>query len=456
MVVKIAAAEAREPAEIQARKAAISAFFGFFVDMFDVYLPVIVLAPAFIYFQPPSAPPRVVAIAASLVFAATLIGRPLGSVIFGYLSDKIGRKPITMISIAGFGVFTILMGLMPGYESWGAASLYVLILLRLLDGICLGGEYTAANVLAMEAAPKEKRGFYSGLVQGGYPAAYVAISAITFLMLLLFPATGGLQSPYVAWGWRIPFFAGGVMALVFILPFRAAINESALWEKASKKESPFAVVFSRENFPHVLQVFLLVCGFWFLVLADGGAILPATLVGVVHLAPRAMTVVIMVGSAALFVAYLVVGAISQIIGRRPMIIAMSLLSATLGLYCYHALVSSAHSYGVVMLLSAIITCTATGVWGIATVYLNERFPTRSRSSGFGMAYTLPVIIASFFAFYQSWLSNIMPYKFTPLVLLGLGALLAFIGAILGPETKDVDLALLERTSSGRLQVAADD
>ena len=97
----------------------LSAFFLFFVDIFDIFLPIIVLAPAYIYFQPPSVPANVAAIAASFVLAATLLGRPLGSVIFGHLSDELGRKPITIISVSGFGICTILMGPLPGYESWG-------------------------------------------------------------------------------------------------------------------------------------------------------------------------------------------------------------------------------------------------------------------------------------------------------------------------------------------------
>ena len=113
--------------DVQARKAATSAFFGFFVDMFDVFLPAIVLAPAYIYFQPPNVPSTVAAVAATLVLPATLLGRPLGSVVFGYLSDQIGRKPITMIAVSGFGVCTILMGMLPGYSTWGPVDLYLLI-----------------------------------------------------------------------------------------------------------------------------------------------------------------------------------------------------------------------------------------------------------------------------------------------------------------------------------------
>lgn len=442
MSVQIDIAPMAASSEVQASKAATSAFFGFFVDMFDVFLPIIVLAPAYIYFQPPSISPSVAALAASLVLAATLLGRPLGSVIFGYLSDQIGRKPVTMISVAGFGVCTILMGLLPGYSTWGPVSLYVLILLRFIGGIFLGGEYTAANVLAMEAAPKEKRGLYSGYIQSGYPVAYVLIALITFVMLQLFPLKGGLDSPYIAYGWRIPFFIGGLMALGFILPFRLSVKESTLWVKADKKLNPLSLVFSGDNLRHFMQVFLVLSGFWFLTIAAAAGILPGMLIRVVHLTPQDMTVVMMIASVALIPGYVLVGALSQKIGRRSMIIAMAILSGTVGLYSYYLLLSAPLNFGMVVLLASIIVVTLTSVWGLTTCYLNERFPTRVRSSGFGMAFTLPVIIPSFYGFYQGMLDSVMPPQFTVLVLVAVGALLTLIGAVMGPETKDVDFERL--------------
>jgi len=433
--------------DVQARKAATSAFFGFFVDMFDVFLPAIVLAPAYIYFQPPDVPSAVAAVAATLVLPATLLGRPLGSVIFGYLSDQIGRKPITMIAVTGFGICTILMGLLPGYSTWGPASLYLLILLRFISGVFLGGEYTAANVLAMEAAPKEKRGFYSGLIQSGYPFAYILIAVVTFLMLQWFPTTGGLDSPYVAYGWRIPFFIGGLMALLFILPFRSSVEESTLWVKVEKRHNPFEVIFSGDNFRHFMQVFIVLTGFWLTTISAAAGILPGALIRIVHLTPQQMTVVMMIASVALVPGYLLVGTISQVIGRRSMIIIMAILSGTVGLYSYYLLLTAPKEFWFIAVLASLIIVSLTSVWGLTTCYLNERFPTRVRSSGFGMAFTLPVIIPSFYGFYQEMLSRIMPQHLTVLVLVALGAALSLIGALMGPETKDVDLNKAEATSS---------
>jgi len=88
------------------------------------------------------------------IFAATLIGRPVGAFIFGHFADAIGRKRSTVIAVSGFGVATLLMALLPGYEQWGIAVVIIFVLLRFIDGIFLGGEYTSASPLAMEYCPK--------------------------------------------------------------------------------------------------------------------------------------------------------------------------------------------------------------------------------------------------------------------------------------------------------------
>jgi MFS family permease len=266
-------------------------------------------------------------------------------------------------------------------------------------------------------------------------------------MLQWFPTTGGLDSPYVAYGWRIPFFIGGLMALLFILPFRSSVEESTLWVKVEKRRNPFEVIFSGDNFRHFMQVFIVLTGFWLTTISAAAGILPGALIRIVHLTPQQMTVVMMIASVALVPGYLLVGTISQVIGRRSMIIIMAILSGTVGLYSYYLLLTAPKEFWFIAVLASLIIVSLTSVWGLTTCYLNERFPTRVRSSGFGMAFTLPVIIPSFYGFYQEMLSRIMPQHLTVLVLVALGAALSLIGALMGPETKDVDLNKAEATSS---------
>jgi MFS family permease len=172
-----------------------AAYLGFFVDMFDVYLPIAVLAPALPYFIPSGLSGTAQATIFYVVFAVTLIGRPLGAVVFGHVADRLGRRRTTLVSVAGFGVVTLLIAALPGYDAWGAGAILALVVLRLLNGIFIGGEYTAANPLAMEYSPKEKRGLYAALIHIGYPAALVCISLLAALMLKV-AAGGGAGSAY--------------------------------------------------------------------------------------------------------------------------------------------------------------------------------------------------------------------------------------------------------------------
>src|SRR5207253_1065724 len=117
------------------KKAIWGAFFGFWVDFYDIYLPTVALTPALIYFIPKGLPVQTAATLNFLVFTVTLIGRPIGSFIFGHLGDVIGRKRTTIIAVSGFTVMTFLIALLPGYATWGYTAIALLIAFRLVDGL---------------------------------------------------------------------------------------------------------------------------------------------------------------------------------------------------------------------------------------------------------------------------------------------------------------------------------
>ena len=425
----------------RAKHAIRGAWFGFFVDMFDIYLPIVVLAPALIYFIPPDLDTTTKAVISGTIFAATLLGRPVGSFIFGHFADSIGRKRTTIISVTGFGVITLLMALLPGYEQWGLAAVILLVVLRLVDGVFLGGEYTSANPLAMEYSPKEKRGFYSALIMSGYPLAFAAISALTTVLLLFIPA-GDINSPYVQWGWRIPFVIGALLAFALVFYYVYLVDESELFEEGGGGgESPLRQLFTqRENLLSFLQVFVLMTGFW-LSLQTVAAILPGLLGSQVGLSQTSTTITLVVANLVLVGGYLASGVISQRVGRRPFLIAYGLISAVVGTFLYWLLLSAPpQSLFLVILLATIITLLVVSCWGITTAYINERFQTGIRASAFGIGYSLAVVLPSLYAYYQAALAAFMPFEYTVLVLLVIGALLMVVGAVWGPETKDVDFS----------------
>lgn len=419
------------------RHAVKGAWLGFFVDMFDIYLPIVVLAPALAYFVSPTLDAATTAIVGGSIFAATLIGRPIGAFIFGHYADSIGRKRSTIIAVSGFGATTLIMAFLPGYQQWGMAVVVVFVLLRLVAGIFLGGEYTAASPLAMEYSPKEKRGLYGSFIMTGYPLAYATISLITMLLLFWIPADS-VDSPYVQWGWRIPFLIGAAMAFAFVVYYSRSVTESALWQQSGGNKTPLKSLFSGPNLRSFVQVFVLMTGFW-LTLYTTAAMLPGLLISELGLSSINLTLTLIIGYLVLAAAYVGAGVISQRIGRRPFLIAISVIMATVGTFLYWLLISSPpQSLIGIIALTTVVLVVVTSPWGLATVYINERFQTNVRASGFGLGYSLAVILPAFYAYYQAGLSTLMPFKFTPLPLLVIGALLILWGAVWGPETRDVD------------------
>lgn len=423
----------------QARRAVWGAFIGFFVDNYDIFLPIIALAPAIAYFIPKSIPPATAAIASAMIFATTLIGRPLGAFIFGHFADTIGRRRTTIIAVSGFAVVTLLIALLPGYEQWGSAVIFILIALRLIDGVFLGGEYTSASPLAMEYCPKPMRGFYGGIIQSAASLGTAAISLVTLAVLLILPATGP-YAPYLRWGWRIPFLVGALMAFYLAYYYYRSVDESELWRKSAHAKAPLRSLFQGENLRSFLQVLTVMTGFWLLLNASL-AVMPGLLATQLGIRGLQLTFALVVAYVVLAVIYVLGGAVSQRIGRRSYLLAMSALSAVFGTWSYYQLINAAPgNFFTILGLTTLTTCLIVAPGALGTVYINERFRTGVRASGFGLGYSLAIVLPAFYVFYQKALAAFMPAKYTVLVLVAVGAALIFLGALWGPETKDADFA----------------
>lgn len=424
------------------RKSAIKgAFFSEFIDMFDIYLPVVVLSPVLFFFQPAHLSVGTEAILASLVFITTLLGRPVGALLFGMVADRIGRRKASIYSVAGFGFVTLLIALLPGYQSIGITSYWLLVILRFLDGICLGGGYTGAMPLAIEYSKKEQRGFVGGLIIAGFPAAYVTINIVAMIMFAVFPLHG-LDSPYAQWGWRFPFVIGAVLAGCLALYYVFRVAESEIWQVEigeRQKKLPFSDLLSGKSSRNLLQVLVMMTGFW-LTQNIITIFMPTTLLrGVLHLSHYELTSTLLICYAVLFFSYIGSGLIGQRIGRRRFFMVLGPVIATVGAAIMYVLANvGGLSLPVIILLVCVLSVIVTSPWGVIVTYINERFVTDVRATGFGVGFSLSVIIPSFYAFYMNWLTAIMPFHLTPVALLSLGGLIGCLGAYLGPETKDVD------------------
>ena len=422
------------------RRALWVAFIGFFVDMFDAYLPVVVLGPAMAYFQPPTLSPALQSTLFYVVFALSLVGRPVGAAVFGHYSDKLGRRKVTLISMAGFAVVTFLIGLLPGYETWGFASVGLLIFLRFVDGVFLGGEYTGANPLAMEYAPKDQRGIWGAFIHTGFPASMALMSLITLALLRLAPG-GSPHSAYVTWGWRVPFFLGGLFGCGVFLYCLLRVPESKVWAKAERAKSPRGELWRGDN-PRILgQVFLVMSGAWFTLNAVT-SILPGVLLTVRHVDSVTVTNAQLIENLVMVFLLVPFGMLGQMLGRRTVLWMIGLAGCTVGPLFYYVLVRSGYRNTVeLIVLVTLINLCAMPVWAIITAYINERFSTGVRASGYGLGYSLATIIPAFSSFYMLALKRLgMQYPYTEVAIFALGGLLLMIGALSGPETNHIDIS----------------
>jgi len=170
-------------------------------------------------------PPNVGFIFALLAFAAGFAVRPFGALIFGRIGDMIGRKYTFLVTMSLMGVGTFFIGVLPGYDSWGIMAPIVLIGLRLIQGLALGGEYGGAVIYVAEHAPKNKRGFYTSWIQ-----TTATMGLFMALLLILGIRTAMGEQTFGDWGWRIPFLLSGILLAISIW-IRLKLNESPLFRK---------------------------------------------------------------------------------------------------------------------------------------------------------------------------------------------------------------------------------
>ena len=243
------------PMTAEERKVIIASSAGTIFEWYDFYLygslAAIIGAQFFTAF--PESTRNVFAL---LAFAAGFIVRPFGALVFGSLGDLIGRKYTFLMTIMIMGLSTFLVGLLPGYQSWGVAAPIILIGLRMLQGLALGGEYGGAAVYVAEHAPQNRRGYYTSFIQTtatlGLLLSLVVILVVTgtinanFATVAQFNLDGtpqldakGMQimlEPFKAWGWRIPFI-GSIFLLLISLYIRLQMNESPAFKKMKDEGS---------------------------------------------------------------------------------------------------------------------------------------------------------------------------------------------------------------------------
>jgi metabolite-proton symporter len=172
----------------------------------------------------PHATPLIGTLLAFATYGVGFAARPVGGVVFAHFGDKVGRKSMLVLTVLLMGGGTVCIGLLPGYDSIGVAAPLLLVLLRIIQGIGIGGEWGAAALMAVEHAPAHRRGFYGSWPQMGVPAGML-VANLAFLAM----SVSMSKTAFLAWGWRVPFLASVVLVALGLV-IRLRLNESPVFQ----------------------------------------------------------------------------------------------------------------------------------------------------------------------------------------------------------------------------------
>ena len=424
-------------------KIATAACFGTFLEWYD-FLTFATLAVAFAPLFFPSSDPVTGLLASLATFGAGMIVRPLGAAFFGSLGDRIGRRPVFLITISLMGGATFAVGFLPTYEQIGILAPILLVSLRLLQGLSAGGEIGGSAVYLTEHAGDSNRGFKTSVLQLMGPLGML-ISTLQLLLLNQFldPAS------FKEWGWRVPFWFSIVLLLV-ALKVRMTLEETPIFKnmlaKGETSKSPL-----RDNFKDKetrKQMFLL-----FFCISAGGSVLffcvqvytGIFMKSALQINPQIVDTLTITATIVLFPLTIISGALSDRVGRRPVVISGLLLGTILIQPAYQFLQTlsqqTAPDYSLMIVVLIAITLPLALVVGPQTALLAELFPARTRNS----AATLPHNLAA------GWIGGMLPLIVTwlnkefssplaglwyPTIFLAIAAGLAIFFL---PETKKIDL-----------------
>ena len=271
-------------------------------------------------------PPAIGFIFALLAFAAGFAVRPFGALIFGRLGDMIGRKYTFLITMTLMGIGTFFIGLLPGYATWGLAAPIVLIGLRLIQGLALGGEYGGAAIYVAEHAPRNRRGYYTSWIQ-----TTATLGLFMALLLVLGIRTWMGEGAFGDWGWRIPFLASGILLAVSIW-IRLSLNESPVFQRMKEEgktsKRPLTEAFGEWQHAKIAILALLGATAGEAVVWYGGQFYALFFLTQTIKVPAVTAQILIVVALALGTPFFIVfGWLSDRIGRKPIVLAGFLLAA---------------------------------------------------------------------------------------------------------------------------------
>ncbi|MGX5804742.1 MFS transporter [Bradyrhizobium sp. Arg314] len=271
-------------------------------------------------FFSPTIPEATRNIFALLAFAAGFLVRPFGALLFGRIGDLVGRKYTFLVTMTIMGLSTFLVGLLPGYASWGIAAPVILIGLRMLQGLALGGEYGGAATYVAEHAPDDRRGFYTSWIQT------TATLGLFLSLIVILIVQGSLsKETYAAWGWRIPFIVSFALLAVSVW-IRVSLSESPTFQRMKEEgkgsKAPLTEAFGQwKNAKIALLALLGLTAGQAVIWYNGQFYALFFLTNVLKVDAQSVNIMIAIALAVGSIFFVVFGWLSDKIGRKPIIMA---------------------------------------------------------------------------------------------------------------------------------------
>jgi MFS family permease len=393
------------------RRIAIASMTGTVIEFYDFFIYGTAAALVFNKVFFPSLGAAAGTALALATFGVAFVARPFGSVLFGHFGDRLGRKRTLVTTLLVMGLSTLAIGLLPTTGAIGIAAPILLVLLRILQGLAVGGEWAGATLLTAENSPGKMRGKYALFPQLG-PSLAFALASATFLTTALTMS----NEAFLAWGWRVPFI-GSVVLVAVGLYVRLAITETAAFMargKATSTRMPVMEVLSTHTGRVLLGAGSTMAVFAFFYIG----VTYLTSYGTQELGlPRTTVLAMGIIGGLVFAATTIVGAIlSDRVGRRKMIIIGNASAIVGGIIAFPILdIGTAWAFGLGLSLVLGVVGIAYGPQG---AQLPELFPTHYRYTGAGLSYNLAGVLGG----------GVVPLIATALVA-GLGSSLA-IGVLL--------------------------
>lgn len=372
-----------EPSEPQLRvgRVVLASFVGTMIEWYDFFLYGIATALVFDRLFFPSDDEFVSRMAAFGSFAIGFFMRPLGGIIFGHFGDRIGRKAMLVTTLLMMGLATFAIGLLPTYETIGVAAPILLILLRLVQGLGVGGEWGGAVLMAVEHGHAGRRGFYGSCVQMGVPAGLLLATFVLWMFSSL------PDEQFLTWGWRVPFLLG-ILLLGVGMFIRLQVFESPLFAEAQKKKnvSPLPIL---EVFRHYRRSVLLAMGARF---AENVCFYIFTVYVLTYateflqLPRQTILVGIWIAAAVQLVVIPLSGILSDRVGRRPVYLAGAVF-VMLFAFPFFWLIETQQT--LLIWLSIVLALIGHSLmYGPQAAFFSELFGTRVRYSGASVGYQL--------------------------------------------------------------------